>query len=103
RGGAGRGPVGGGRADLLDELHVAPRSGRELAGVVVAVASPVQAICREQVPLLARDLTRLAADAHGRVGEEASGGLWLGRRDAAGRGGEGASDVPGAARRGLPP
>src|SRR6476646_5565621 len=56
--GIGAAPVG----ELLDELHVAPRRGRQLAGVVVAVAGPREAVRRELVPLLARDLACLAAD-----------------------------------------
>src|SRR5262249_42079462 len=76
---------GRGLADLFDELHVTPRGGRELAGVVVAVAGPVKAIGREQVPLLTRDLARLTADAHGGVGEETGSGARLRRRDRAER------------------
>src|SRR5260370_18788994 len=64
-------PVG---AELLDELHVPPVGAVERAGVVVAVAAqhadtPVPR--RELVPLLARHLARLAADADGGVGVEA--------------------------------
>src|SRR6266478_6511727 len=64
-------PVG---AELLYELHVAPVDAVERARVVVAVAAqhadtPVPR--RELVPLLARHLARLAADADGGVGVEA--------------------------------
>src|SRR5262249_41415922 len=43
----------------------------ERRGVVVALAGPLQAVLRDQVPLLAGNLARLAADADGGVGEEA--------------------------------
>src|SRR5262249_640751 len=58
-----------GRAALV-ELDVAPVLVVELAGVVVAVAEPGR-VAGELVPLLARDLAGLAADAERRVGEEA--------------------------------
>src|SRR5205823_9987847 len=48
---------------LLDEGDVPPGVRVELAGVVVRVAGPDEAVLREHVPLLARDLARLAADA----------------------------------------
>src|SRR5216683_16208 len=60
-------------AELLDELHVPPVGAVELARIVVAVpAEDADAAVsgRELVPLLAGHLTRLAPDAHGRVGEE---------------------------------
>src|SRR5207248_9241775 len=47
-----------------------PRVGAELAGVVVAVPRPLEPILWDEVPLLARDLARLAADAYRRVREE---------------------------------
>src|SRR5581483_7242261 len=60
---------------LLDERDVPPRVRVQLAGVVVGVACPHLAVLRDEVPLLARDLARLAADAYGRVGEEADARL----------------------------
>ena len=60
---------------LLDERDVPPCVRAQLAGVVVGVAAPHEAVLRHEVPLLARDLARLAADAHARVGEEAD--PWL--------------------------
>src|SRR6266850_1876292 len=63
-------------AELLHELHVTPMDAVEAAGVVVAVAgqlAPAPAGGGELVPLLARHLARLAADAHGRVGIESHG------------------------------
>src|SRR5690242_7957304 len=62
--------------ELLDEAHVSPVDAVQLAGVVVAVAAqlsdpPVPG--RELVPFLARDLTRLAADANRGVREESHG------------------------------
>src|SRR5882724_1415724 len=59
--------------ELLDELHVAPVNPVEPLGVVVAVAAHLMtaAIGRRQlVPLLARDLAGLAADADDGVGVE---------------------------------
>src|ERR1043166_3069195 len=70
-------PVGGGDLAveaqglrLLDECDVTPRIGAELARVVVAVAGPLEPVLRDEVPLLAGDLARLAADADRRGGEE---------------------------------
>ena len=42
-----------------------------MAGVVVGIARPNEAVIGHLVPFLARDLARLAADADGRIGEEA--------------------------------
>ena len=56
---------------LLDERHVAPRVRAELARVVVGVPGEREAVLGHEVPLLARHLARLAADADRRVGEEA--------------------------------
>src|SRR5262249_35307003 len=67
---------------LLDELHVPPGGGRERAGVVVAVAGPLEAVGGELVPLLAGDFAGLAADADRRVGVEARGGSGRGGRAA---------------------
>ena len=58
-------------AVLLDEGHVTPRAGTECARVVVGQPEQVQAVLGDDVPLLARDLARLAADAERGVGEEA--------------------------------
>src|SRR5204863_7688230 len=60
---------------LLDERDVAPRVRPERRRVVVARTGPEDPVVRADVPLLAGDLARLAADAHGGVGEEADG--WL--------------------------
>src|SRR5712691_1816856 len=67
-----------GALELLDEADVTPVDAVEAAGVVVAVPGELAqaAVLRgELVPFLARDLTRLAADAHRGVGEEPHG-LW---------------------------
>src|SRR5699024_6538393 len=57
---------------LFDEGDVPPGVGAELAGVVVARAEDLQvAVDRVAVPLLARHLAGLAADADRGVGEEA--------------------------------
>ena len=42
-----------------------------MAGVVVGIAGPSVAVVGDFVPFLARDFAGLAADADGRVGEEA--------------------------------
>ena len=78
---AGRAAVRRGRAavrpDVLDERDVTPRRGAEVTGVVVGhPGEPVEvggvgAVVGHQVPLLARHLAGLAADAHRGVGEEA--------------------------------
>ena len=49
---------------LLDEGDVAPGVGTEAPGVVVGLRQEVQSVGRDVVPLLARDLAGLAADAH---------------------------------------
>src|SRR5262249_17237519 len=73
-------------ADLLDEFDVPPVNIGEAAGVVIAVAAQRRQrnaaddrqadaafAVLQVVPLMARDLARLAADADGRIGEEAHG------------------------------
>src|SRR5690606_8941295 len=60
-----------GVADALDVGDVPPGSAAQVAGVVVAVGGEADVVHRQLVPLLAGDLTRLAADAEGRVGHEA--------------------------------
>src|SRR2546427_1685501 len=56
---------------------MSPRLGSELLRVVVRVARPLDPVLRDHVPLLARDLAGLAADADGGVGEEADALLRL--------------------------
>src|SRR5581483_424211 len=60
---------------LFDESDVAPGVRVELAGVVVGLPRPLAPVLRHEVPLLARDLARLAADADRGVGEEADARL----------------------------
>src|SRR5581483_6027616 len=52
---------------LLDERDVSPRVRAERRRVVVRLARPYLTVLRDEVPLLARDLARLAADADRRV------------------------------------
>ena len=52
-------------------IDVAPGVGTEALRVVVRHPRELQAVVGNVVPLLARDLARLASDAHRRVGEEA--------------------------------
>jgi hypothetical protein len=59
------------RLALLDERHMPPGVGAEALGVVVGHAGQFEAVLGDGVPLLAGHLARLAADAHGGVGEEA--------------------------------
>src|SRR5256885_4641196 len=66
------------RLALLDEGDVAPGVRAELGGVVVGLTGPGEAVLRDEVPLLAGDLARLAADADRRVREEPHAGLLLG-------------------------
>ena len=63
------------RLALLDERDVAPRVRAELGRVVVRLARPDAPVLGDEIPLLARHLARLAADAHRRVGEEAHASL----------------------------
>src|SRR5207245_4225979 len=62
---------------LLDERDVPPRVRAERRRVVVRLAGKDEPVLRNEIPLLARDLARLAADADGRVGEEAAALLLL--------------------------
>jgi hypothetical protein len=55
---------------LFQKHDVAPGRRAEVAGVVVGISRPGEAVIRHLVPFLARDLTRLAADANGRVGKK---------------------------------
>ena len=41
-----------------------------MAGVVVGISRPSEAVIRHVVPFLARDFASLAADANGRVGKK---------------------------------
>src|SRR3982074_3156544 len=56
---------------LFDELDVAPAGGPQRSGVVVTVARHRKAVGGQLIPLLARHLAGLAADAEAGVGEEA--------------------------------
>src|SRR5206468_12869786 len=65
-----------GTLELLDELHMAPVSAVEPPRVVVAVPAHFghpAVLGGELVPVLARDLARLAPDADRGVGEESHG------------------------------
>src|SRR5262249_13155515 len=55
---------------LLAEGDVAPAVRAERRGVIVGLAGPDQAVLGDHVPLLARHLAGLAADADRRVGKE---------------------------------
>src|SRR5699024_5164387 len=62
---------------LLDEGDVAPGARTEVAGVVVGVRRQPEVVHRQRVPLLARDLAGLAADADRGVGEETLARWWV--------------------------
>src|SRR5690606_958083 len=89
--------------ELLDEHHVSPRRGREVTRVVVRDAGEVEAVRRQVVALLARDLDRVGGAAERGVGEEA--GRAAGRdRVAAARAGPSALRThAGRAHRAPPP
>ena len=55
---------------LLDKHHVPPRGCAEVAGVVVGISRPNEAVIGHLVPFFARDFASFAADAHSRIGEE---------------------------------
>ena len=56
---------------LLEKHDVTPGRRAEVAGVVVRISRPREAVIRDLVPFLASDFTCLATDANARVGEEA--------------------------------
>ena len=55
---------------LFEKHHVAPGGRAEVAGVVVRIPRPCETVVRHLVPFFARDLARLATDAHGWISEE---------------------------------
>ena len=55
---------------LLDKHHVTPRGRAKMAGVVVGIARPNEAVIRHLVPFFACDFARFATDAHSWIGEE---------------------------------
>ena len=57
---------------LLDKHDMTPRGRAKMAGVVVRIARPNEAVIRHVVPFFARDFTRFAANANGWIGEEAN-------------------------------
>src|SRR2546429_3647909 len=65
---------------LLDELDVAPGGRPQRPGVVATVARHRKPVGGQLVPLLARHLARLAANAQAGIGEETTGSFWWKRR-----------------------
>ena len=55
---------------LFQKHDMSPRRCAEVAGVVVGISRPGEAVIGHLVPFLARDLASLAADANGRVGKK---------------------------------
>ena len=55
---------------LLDKHHVTPRGRAKMAGVIVGIARPNEAVIGHLVPFFARDFASLAADAHSWIGKE---------------------------------
>src|SRR6185312_15047589 len=68
------------RHALLHERHVPPGVRAQRLGVVVGLAGEPLHVLRHLVPLLARHLAGLAADADGRIREEAVARIRLGAR-----------------------
>ena len=56
---------------LLEKHDMSPCRRAEVAGVVVGISRPREAVIRDLVPFFASDLASLAADANTRVGKEA--------------------------------
>src|SRR6266403_5683340 len=56
---------------LLEKHDMSPGRRAEVAGVVVRISRPREAVIRNLVPFLASDFTCFATDANARVGEEA--------------------------------
>ena len=50
---------------------MAPRRCAEMAGVVVGISRPGEPVIRHMIPFFTRDFASFAADANGRVREEA--------------------------------
>ena len=55
---------------LLDKHDVTPRGRAKMAGVVVRIARPNEAVIGDVIPFFARDFAGLATDAHSRISEE---------------------------------
>ena len=55
---------------LFQKHDMSPRRCAEMAGVVVRISRPNEAVIRHLVPFFARDFASLTADANGRVGEK---------------------------------
>jgi hypothetical protein len=56
---------------LFKEHDVAPCRCAKVAGVVVRISSPREAVIGHLVPFFARDFASFTADANARIGEEA--------------------------------
>src|SRR6266566_3886139 len=57
---------------LLEEHDVAPGRRSEMAGVVVGISRPREAVVRHMIPLFACDFASFAPDANTRIGEESN-------------------------------
>src|SRR5438105_15751688 len=55
---------------LFEKHDMSPGRRAEVAGVVVRISRPREAVIRDLVPFFARDLASLAADANTRVGKK---------------------------------
>ena len=62
---------------LLDKHDMPPGRCANVTGVVVGIARPDETVVRHLVPFFARDLARLAADAHCWVGEKTNFNIFL--------------------------
>ena len=57
-------------AILFDKQNMPPGGRAEVTRVVVRIPRPCETVVRYLVPFFARDLARLATDAHGWISEE---------------------------------
>ena len=57
---------------LFDKHHVTPRGCAQVAGVVIRISRPNEAVVGHVVPLFARNFARFATNADRRIGEESN-------------------------------
>src|SRR5713101_7380638 len=62
---------------LLKKHDMAPRRSAKVAGVVVGISRPREPVIRHVIPFFARDFASFAANANGRVSEEADLHIFL--------------------------
>jgi hypothetical protein len=57
-------------AILFDEHHVSPRRCAEMAGIVVRISRPNEAVIGHVIPFFASDFAGFATNAHSRISKE---------------------------------